>query len=248
MSIAAVMTCHTSVLLPHLFSMASMFLRSRRTCRELPSSLSEKSRWWPVMHRVPLLGGCSGCWSTTSATLAVLMCSENSISSPPPLRQNLQKRNHALLNFCCGLQITSSPLVRKWKRTPSSVGSLGLGRTADALCLFDDKESINRIIFFLYIVRFYTLSHAHVAENETALRKKETTENGSARFLRNWNVSHIAGKSFWTLWATALMRLLYNKWPLDGSTFTRLTTCFGLVELWKNCLSQAEVVIPQCVL
>lgn len=167
---------YISVLLPHLFSMASMFLRSSRTCRELPSSLSEKSRWWPVMHRVPLLGGCSGCRSTTSATLAVLMCSENSISSPrhrhkPPLKT----RNHALLNFCCGLQITSSPLVRKWKRTPSSVGSLGLGRTADAFCLFDDKEPINRIILFLYIVRFYsaaTLAHTQVAEHETALKKK----------------------------------------------------------------------------
>lgn len=106
---------YISVLPPHLFSMASMFLRSSRTCRELPSSLSEKSRWWPVMHRVPLLGGCSGCRSTTSATLAVLMCSENSISSPrhrhntPPLK----KRNHALLNFCCGLQITSSPQLQE---------------------------------------------------------------------------------------------------------------------------------------
>lgn len=67
--------------LPHLFSMASMFLSSSKTCRELPSSLSEKSRWWPVIHRVPLLGGCRGCRSTTSSTLAVLICSENSISS-----------------------------------------------------------------------------------------------------------------------------------------------------------------------
>nr|AAL89663.1 hypothetical protein [Takifugu rubripes] len=30
--------------------MASTFLRSSRTCRELPSARSEKSRWWPVIH------------------------------------------------------------------------------------------------------------------------------------------------------------------------------------------------------
>uniref|UniRef100_G3NW69 Family with sequence similarity 167 member B n=1 Tax=Gasterosteus aculeatus TaxID=69293 RepID=G3NW69_GASAC len=30
---------------------ASMFLRSSNTCRQPPSSLSEKSRWWPVTHK-----------------------------------------------------------------------------------------------------------------------------------------------------------------------------------------------------
>lgn len=64
----------------YLFSMASMFLRSTNTCRELSPSLSEKRRWWPVTHRVPLVGGWNGCRRTTSSTFAVLMCSENSIT------------------------------------------------------------------------------------------------------------------------------------------------------------------------
>lgn len=60
--------------------MASIFLRSSRSWLEESSSLSEKSRWCPVMHRVPRTGGRSGCRSSTSSTLAFLMCSENSIS------------------------------------------------------------------------------------------------------------------------------------------------------------------------
>lgn len=93
------------------------------------------------------------------------------VTNPPPQKKKscaaellLRTSNHFLAS-----------ITRKWKRTPSSVGSLGLGRTADALCLFDDKEPINRIILFLYIVRFYsaaTLAHTQVAEHETALKKK----------------------------------------------------------------------------
>lgn len=63
----------------HLFSIASMFLSSKRSCHELSPLLSEKSRWWPVTHSVPFIGAWNGCFSTTSSTFAVLICSENSI-------------------------------------------------------------------------------------------------------------------------------------------------------------------------
>lgn len=106
-----------SYCLSHLFSMASMFLRSSKTCRWVPSSLSEKSRWWPVMHRVPLLGGWSGCRSTTSSTLAVLMWSENSISptssSKPPRCWNFNWSGLAPSQ-----QITSSP---PWEENESTL-------------------------------------------------------------------------------------------------------------------------------
>lgn len=65
----------------YLFSMASMFLRSNKTSRELSPSLLEKSRWWPVTHNVPCIGGWNGRLRTTSSTFAVFMCSENSIAS-----------------------------------------------------------------------------------------------------------------------------------------------------------------------
>lgn len=65
----------------YLFSMASMFLRSNKTSRELSPSLLEKSRWWPVTHNVPCVGGWNGRLRTTSSTFAVFMCSENSIAS-----------------------------------------------------------------------------------------------------------------------------------------------------------------------
>lgn len=64
----------------YLFSMASMFLRSSRSCQVLSSSLSENRRWCPVTHSAPDRGAREATLSTTSSTLAVLICSENSIS------------------------------------------------------------------------------------------------------------------------------------------------------------------------
>lgn len=68
----------------YLFSMASMFLRRMRSCQEASSFLSENRRWWLVTHRVPLSAGWKGLLRVTSSTLAVLMCSDNSISQRPP--------------------------------------------------------------------------------------------------------------------------------------------------------------------
>lgn len=80
-----------SFFLFYLFSMASMFLRSSRSCQVLSSSLPENRRWCPVTHSAPLRGARKATLSTTSSTLAVLMCSENSISlhyTHPPSRKN----------------------------------------------------------------------------------------------------------------------------------------------------------------
>ena len=123
--------------------MASMFLSSSKTCRQLPSSLSEKSRWWPVMHRVPLLGGWSGCRSTTSSTLAVLICSDSSITNPSKITLR-----------CWTSLCTSGQITCEKTKAPSSP-HCWVGSTAVVFCLFDDKESINRYFCLLSITRHY---------------------------------------------------------------------------------------------
>lgn len=75
----------------YLFSMASMFLRSSRSCQVLSSSLSENRRWCPVTHSAPLRGPREATLSTTSSTLAVLICSENSISVHHKYRPSRRK-------------------------------------------------------------------------------------------------------------------------------------------------------------
>lgn len=114
----------------HLFSMASMFLRSSRSCLELSSSLSENSRWWPVTHSVPLLGGRWRSRSTTSSTLAVLMCSENSMELLWPPRQSCPpRRNHFLAFWENESELPLEPHA-------------GLVEQRCTLRCFDDKEPI----------------------------------------------------------------------------------------------------------
>lgn len=143
--------------------MASMFLRSNKTCRESLSSLSEKSRWWPVMHRVPLLGGCSGCRSTTSSTLAVLMCSANSIS--PPFKHPKSVCRTLFLFFLNCRSGRAAPQSRpRLSCKKTKAGFLlcthsWLGSVAAALCLIGDKKSINRRSFIFSL----TLSSSYVA-------------------------------------------------------------------------------------
>lgn len=134
--------------------MASMFLRSSRSSLEESSSLSEKSRWCPVMHRVPLTGGWSGCRSTTSSTLAFLMCSENSISlssrskrkNTPTFRESVPYRPHS------ELQITSSLLWRKRKQASSFEPHRAAAGFRSEFFLFSvcfDKAPINRRTFMI---------------------------------------------------------------------------------------------------
>lgn len=113
----------------YLFSMASMFLRSSRSCQVLASSLSENRRWCPVTHSVPLRGGRDVTLSTTSITLAVLMCSENSISVH-------NKHQPSRKSAIC---LTKSP------QTPFSTERLPLFRdvTTESVQLFN--ELIGRI-------------------------------------------------------------------------------------------------------
>lgn len=112
---------------------------------------------------------------------------------------------HRTSNSCLGLQTTSSP-ARNFETEAHCLqcAPARSGRSADALCLFADKEPINRVISLCTwpVSGATTFYNTQVPEQDSAPKTKsiETTEDGSTRFLRDSCVAHSDGKSFWTLW------------------------------------------------
>lgn len=99
---------------------------------------------------------------------------------------------HRTSNSCLGLQTTSSP-ARNFETEAHCLqcAPVRSGRSADALCLFADKEPINRVISpCTWLVS--TFYNTQVPEQDSAPKTKsiEATEDGSTRFLRDPCVSH----------------------------------------------------------